>query len=141
MGFFIASIAFFISIYSKNYSSELHLLILAASGIIVLTLWTITILKYLKREASVLMKANEMIHKESITKKEDKQYIDGQTQRNHETEFNNAKDILKLLIELKKRAAANESTNPTTEDIKKLKEYLQNHKDLINQITEIVKTK
>jgi hypothetical protein len=145
-GFFLASVGFFLCLMLKVDSSPVILLILAISGFGVLILWLIIILNYIKSEAAIVMKSNEMAQKNSNDEKQKDQYKDGIDLRIKEAEFNqannefnHAKEILKLLVELRKDPSG-ESNNPTAEDVKKLKEYFEKFTTLLNQIKEIVKT-
>jgi len=138
-GFFLVSAGFFLALLQKVDLSPVTFLLLAISGLGVLMLWLIIILYYIKNEAVTVLKSNEMAQKNSNDEKQEAQYKEGLGLRIRETEFNHAKEILKLLIELRKEQSM-DSEKPTADDVKKLKEYFENYKTLLNQIKEIVKT-
>ncbi|MCX6272660.1 MAG: hypothetical protein NTU44_15860 [Bacteroidetes bacterium] len=132
------AIGYFIVMICHNELPVLNLLILASAGIGVLVLMGVLILKYFNYESAVVMKTNELKHLELSNKLQEAHYKEGLDLRKSETEFNHTKEILKLLVELRK-SHSTDNVHPTPEDVKKLKEYLANHKELIQQITEIVK--
>lgn len=138
-GFFLVSVGFFLSLLQKVDLSPVIYLILAISGLGVLTLWLIIILNYIKGEAAIVTKSNEIAQKKSNDEKQETQYKEGLDMRIKEAEFNHAKEILKLLVELRKEPSKG-SEDPTADDVKKLKEYFENYKALLSQIKEIVKT-
>lgn len=144
--FFLASVVFFFSLLLKVDLSPVIFLILAMSGLGVLMIWLIIILNFIKSEAAIVMKFNEMAQKKSNDEKQAAHYLEGLGLRTKEAEFNqvnnefdHAKEILKLLVELRKEPAG-ASNNLTMDDVKKLKEYFENYKTLLNHIKEIVKT-
>ncbi len=138
--FFGTSIVFFISMIWKNNLPVLNLLILATTGLGVLTIWSVLIFNYFKYEVAIVTKCNEMTHREITDAIQETQYKKGIGLREKEAEFDKVNEILKLLVELRK-GEDKKSAQPMLEDVKMLKKYLENHKDLLNQITEIVKPK
>ncbi len=144
--FFLASVGFFLSLLQKVDLYQGTFLILAMSGFAILMLWLIIILICIKSEAAGVMKFNEMAQKKLNDEKQEVQYKEGlrlrikEAEFNHaNTEFNHAKEILKLFVELRKEPSK-DINNPTADDVKKLKDYFDDHKTLLNQIKEIVKT-
>ncbi|MCX6305383.1 MAG: hypothetical protein NT040_10465 [Bacteroidetes bacterium] len=138
--FLLACVGFIISLILQTGLPPLIFLILTTSGFGVLILLFFLLLNYIKNETIVMMKSNELSQKKYYDEKQETQYKEGLSLRTKETEFHHSMEILRQLCELKKTPSI-ENTRPTENDVKNLKDYLDNHNALINQISKIINPK